>query len=331
METPTKIDQNGSVACVNELDYFRAIYSLVKGKRDTDIKLFRKYKRFTYSDIVELNDRINIKLQNHELITNIVHVIVGLRNKEIKSFGSWGEFKNADWHISARTRYVTLEWDFNLILPNQQHSVPQTHTLRVRMGNSLRPNEVLNVVFLGDDECELEEVQSQMVCKIDFVNTQICTELKQIVSDWYDALADVDQDNIGIAKWVGEHSKFISRIILVLVLGVGMFVLDGLFFVHQLHLDEQIGVLPFYAFLYVIGVSCLFWFMGGYFATYIVKRYIAKIRRIPMFDLTRGDKNCFDTIKKDNGKLVKKVGESIFAGIVVNVILWICKFCYNLI
>lgn len=75
---------------------FKSLYYLIKGKRDTDIKLFTDHKQFSFSDIVELNDKVYRKLKLHELITDIVNVTVGLDNKKIKTFGNWTEFRNTD-------------------------------------------------------------------------------------------------------------------------------------------------------------------------------------------------------------------------------------------
>lgn len=179
----------------NQIKQFQSLYYLFKGKRDTEIKLFDSYKQFSYQDIIELNDKVYKKLELHEKLTDLVHVTVGLDNNEIRTFGNWYEFTQTDWQISARTKYISLEWDFNIILPNQVHKVPQTHTLRVRIGNNLKPSEMIQVVFQGSEEYELEEVQSQMVCKIDFVNAQICSELKTVVSEWYEALLRNSEDH----------------------------------------------------------------------------------------------------------------------------------------
>lgn len=170
---PTNQDNDIAVIDESQIKQFQSLYYLIKGKRDTEIKLFTDNKNFKYNDIIELNDKIYAKLNLHELITDIAEVTVGLTNKEVKSFGNWLEFKNTDWNISARTKYISLLWDFNLILPNQTHKVPQTHTLRVRIGNNLKPSEMIQVVFQGGEEYDLDEAQAQMSCKIDFINSQM--------------------------------------------------------------------------------------------------------------------------------------------------------------
>ncbi len=80
----------------SQIKQFQSLYYLIKGKRDTDIKLFTDFKQFAFVDILELNDKIYKILEVHSLVTDIVNVNVGLENKEIKTFGSWKEFKNTD-------------------------------------------------------------------------------------------------------------------------------------------------------------------------------------------------------------------------------------------
>lgn len=101
----------------SQIKHFQSLYYLFKGKRDTDIKLFDDYKQFTYSDIIELNAKINKKLELYEKLTDLVNVTVGLDKNEIRTFGNWHEFTQTDWNISAKTKYISLEWDFNVILP----------------------------------------------------------------------------------------------------------------------------------------------------------------------------------------------------------------------
>ena len=177
MNNQVQNNEEKTVAVINEIQIkqFQSLYYLFKGKRDTDIKLFDDNKQFTYFEIIELNNKIYKKLALHEKITDLINVTVGLDKNEIRTFGNWHEFTQTDWNISSRTKYISIEWDFNIILPNQSHKVPQTHTLRVRIGNNLKPSEMIQVVFQGSEEYELEEIQSQMVCKIDFVNSQICS------------------------------------------------------------------------------------------------------------------------------------------------------------
>ncbi|GEM_PF-1991632 len=310
----TKIEEN-------QIKQFQSLYYLIKGKRDTDIKLFTDIKQFSYKDILELNDKIYKVLELHNLITDIVTVNVGFENKEIKTFGTWNEFKNTDWNISARTKYITIEWDFNLILPNQYHQVPQTHTMRVRIGNSLKPSEMIQVVFQGDDEYELAEAQSQMSCKIDFVNAQICNQLKTIVAEWYDALPENSEDH-KLIKIILKHDEKIQTLITLSFITSSIIFLN---YLYKISVSHQLNFLPkdnnqkLYLFLtFAIGVFYIFYKLGNSLSHRVMQKQIAKLKRNPIFDFTKGDKNRFLEVKKENSKYLRDLIITVIIGIATN-------------
>ncbi|MFT5667529.1 MAG: hypothetical protein ACI9DK_001727 [Vicingaceae bacterium] len=319
-------NNENEVAVINEdqLKQFQSLYYLIKGKRDTDIKLFNQYKQFELCDIIELNDKIYRKLELHRLITDIVNVTVGLDNKEIKSFGSWNEFKNTDWKISPCTKYLTLEWDFNLILPNQIHDVPQTHTLRVRIGDSLKPSEFIQVVFQGGgEEHDFEEANAQMSCKIDFVNSQICNELKTVVSEWYDALKKNSEDHT-LIKFILKHEMKFQNFIILCFLGAGIILCNFLFSIfYSLPLERLAidNIQKLYLSLTIsVFVLLIFYQSGRLFASRMMRKQIGNLRRDPMFEITKGDRNKFDEIAKDNKKYLKGLLKTIAIGLSVNIL-----------
>ena len=64
MTNHIKTNSENQVAVVdeNQMKQFQSLYYLIKGKRDTDIKLFTENKQFDFSDITELNAKIYKKL-----------------------------------------------------------------------------------------------------------------------------------------------------------------------------------------------------------------------------------------------------------------------------
>lgn len=305
----------------NQVKQFKSLYYLIKGKRDTDIKLFTKNKQFSYDSILELNEKVYRKLELHELITDIVNVNVGLDNKEIKSFGNWSEFRKSDWQISSTTRYITIEWDFNLILPNQDHKVPQTHTLRVRIGNNLKPSEMIQVVFQGGtEEYDLEESQSQMSCKIDFVNSQICNELKTVVSDWYEALPNNSEEHKLIRFIMKNERKFENFVILCFITASIILInfMFNAFLKSDLLSSSDIYHKLFISLTASIPIIFLFHQFGKLYADRMMRKQISKLRRNPMFEFTKGDKNKFGEIKDNNEKHIKGMLYSLLIGLSVN-------------
>ncbi len=315
--------KDGEIATMNDshIEQFKSLYYLLKGKRDTDIKLFNGVKQFSYDDIVELNNKMYKKLDIHRVVTDIVTVTVGLDNKEIISFGSWNEFVTYDWKISANTKYITLEWDFNIILPNQEHNVPQTHTVRVRIGNSLKPNEMIQVIFMGGEEYDFEEAAAQMSCKIDFVNTEISKDIKVVVSGWYDALTNNSEDHKLIKFILRNEAKLQHTIIL-------SFIISSIILMNYLHFALNDWLLQFVngdiehrSFMFLtssIAVLYLFYQSGRLFAERMAKKQIGKLVRNPIFEFTKGDENRMKEVSKENKKLIRRIGVTILLGLSVN-------------
>lgn len=316
-------NSENSVAVIDEiqLKQFQSLYYLIKGKRDTDIKLFTDIKQFSFHDIIELNEKVYKVLELHQLITDIVNITIGFEDKEIKTFGSWHEFKNTDWNISARTKYLTIEWDFNLVLPNQFHQIPQTHTMRIRIGNNLKPSEMIQVVFQGDDEYELEEAQSLMSCKIDFINSQICNQLKSVVNEWYKALPMNSEDH-KLIKLILKYNELIKSFIILSFITSSIILLNYLF---KISLIYDISFLPSDTtqkmFLFLtssIAVFYLFYKLGNQLSSRMMRKQIGKLKRNPIFEITKGDKNRFTEVKKENSKYLKGLAWTIIIGLATN-------------
>lgn len=320
-----QVDQTSekSVAVIDEIQIkqFKSLYYLIKGKRDTDIKLFTDFKQFSFDSIVELNEKVYRKLQLHELITDIVNVTVGLNNKEIRSFGNWTEFRNTDWNISATTKYITIEWDFNIILPNQIHKIPQTHTMRIRIGNNLKPSEMIHIVFQGSEEYDLEESQSQMSCKIDFINSQICTELKAVVSDWYETLPNNSEEH-KLIKFVMKNEVKFQNFIVLSFITASIILVNFLFTVFA---NSPFEFMPsdseqklFLLLTSSLPIIFVFLQYGRLFSDRMMRKQIGKLKRNPMFELTKGDRNRFSEVKQENKKYLKGMFWSLIIGLSAN-------------
>lgn len=332
--TPSQAANDIAIIDESQIKQFQSLYYLIKGKRDTDIKLFTEFKQFSFEDVLELNDKVYKILEVHKLITDIVNVNVGLENKEIKTFGNWNEFKNTDWNISARTKYISIEWDFNLLFQNQFHNVPQTHTMRVRIGNSLKPSEMIQVVFQGGDEYELEEAQAQMSCKIDFINAQICNQLKITVSEWYEALPKNSEEH-KLIKFILKHEVKFQNLIVFSFLTSAIILLNYLF---SISINNEIEILPkdinqkmFFFITLSIGVFYMFYKFGQLLSNRMMHKQINKLKRNPMFEFTKGDKNRFTEVRKENKQLINGLFVTLLIGLSINGLTALIGFILELI
>lgn len=189
---------------------FKSFYYLMNASPDQQIKIFDDDKIINLPDIIILNDKIQNKLCNHDIITNSISIGVMLSDNTIQEFKNWEEFKRTDWNIPSYTRNLFIEWNFHIKLPNYQ--LPQPHKIKIRIGSDIKPSEFFQIMAQEDNDAKIEEATAQVICKIDFVNSIICNELFQIVSSWYESLEKNYNKKIIIRK-IEKYSKYIARTI----------------------------------------------------------------------------------------------------------------------
>lgn len=194
------------------------------------------------------------------------------------------------------------------------------------MGNNIRPSEMIQMVFQDGEEYELEEIQSQMVCKIDFVNAQICTELKAVVCDWYEALPRNSEDH-KIIKFILRHIVKLQNTIELSFITAGIILCNFLFsFMTVLYPAIIPSDLTQRLFLFLtafIPVVYLFYRSGVLYADRVLKRTISKFNRNPMFEITKGDANKLLEVAKTNKSLLLKLCWNIFYALGTNLVMFI--------
>ncbi len=322
---PSQQDAN-SVSLYNQtLEQFKSLFYLVKGKRDTQIKLYNENKSFSKSSIVELNTKIQEKLLLHSISNKLTTIAITLSNNTIKSYGNWQEFLNERWDTSDKTQSVTVNWEFEIVIPNRVHTLPQTHSLKVRFGQELKPNEFIHIMMIGGDEFEYEESQAQMVAKVDFVNAIIANELLEKVNEWYKALPLKKEEN-STNVFLHKHSRKLIMLAEVLII-IGGFAL--LLPIAEYLLNSSKNLITNSQFL-----KCNFYLVTGAFIIYAIftrlglhysrklDNTIDRLQGTPLFDLTNGDRNELEKILKKNKSLRREIYLKIFVSLISTGILY---------
>ena len=322
---PNQQDAN-SVSLYNQtLEQFKSLFYLVKGKRDTQIKLYSDNKSFSRASLIELNEKIQNKLLLHSVTNKLITISVILSNNHIKSFGNWQEFLNELWDTSEKTESVTITWDFEMVLPNRGHTLPQTHSLKVRFGRELKPNEILHIMMVGGDEFELEESQAQMVAKVDFVNATIATELLQKVNDWYKALPLKEAEN-SANQLLNKHSRKLMLIteILIILAGLSLFFPIAQYLLltaDSISTNTQYLKFNFYLVAGVFISFTIFTRIGSYYS-HKLDNSIDRLQGTPLFEFTSGDKNELTRILKKNKGLRSEIYMKLFISLISSSILY---------
>lgn len=173
---------------------FQSVYYQMNAKADCTTKLFTDNVIIKLDDICNLNEMICDKLKQYQHAGFIINATVKYKDKKNKFFPNWKSFSEYRWTSDKSINKLTLKWEINIVFPNTNDfglpSIPQKHTLVVKLSDSMRPEEILNLVFSGGIE-EIEELDRDVfpvVASVDFINVQLGEELLDIVAKWNDSI-----------------------------------------------------------------------------------------------------------------------------------------------
>lgn len=309
-----------AVAGKYSLNDIKSFFYLMNAKPDTSIQLLKGRKKITIADIRDINERIQRKLDNHDLIGQIASINLMFEKGKIQEYSNWSEFERETWHtINNKTESISLIWDISIKLPKYEN--PQRHTLKVRLGRSISPKDIMELVLNSDDPTELREKSAEGVVKIDFIDQIIAIELIEKVTTWYDGLNKVS-DNMGIQQIMKNNQNFIVGIIHnfmpILLLAIYHYYFIAFFpwgnLTNNITLSNiQLLLISF------VGV----FFIGSMIAKKSSKWLYNKIdqyKGISQFEITKGDENAaYDSMQNNistTKQIFTKVGITSFASIV---------------
>jgi len=289
------------------LDDFKALFYQLNAKPDTEIRLLRGKKNLELADIRSINERLSAKLRNHDLVADIASINFVLSNRKIKDYSTWSEFERETWDtVNEKFRTLTIKWDVAIKLP--QYKLPQRHSLKIRIGTKTPPKDIFQLIFTSDDVTELMEARTASVCKVDFVNDILATELMNIVVNWYEGLRDLPETNplnsflVKNGRLLSEIIRYCSPIILLII-----FCQNYDYFMTLIGVQEQISLKSLEALLILLAAI----FMTGFFLGFKFERFIderiANFEEHPGFSITRGDKKAAEEFERTNQKLTSQI------------------------
>lgn len=193
---------------------FKSVFYQLTAKPDSMTRVFTKDTSIELDDIKSLNDRVVEKLQAHYNDAGfLISVHVKFSSGKAKEFSSWSAFEAHQWYEGESINKIVISWEFNAMLP--QYRVPQKHTLTVKMSNSMRPEEMLNIIFTGNIQ-ELEELDRNffpIVARVDFIDRLLGDELLNIVSEWVKGLKEAVVEKSKIILFLKKNKGKISTLL----------------------------------------------------------------------------------------------------------------------
>lgn len=308
----TNSEESGKIKKTQEnnnlsLDNLKSFFYLYNAKPDTEIRLLKGKKIIELSDIKSVEEIVADKLGNHEVIQQKVSINFILSNNKIKDFSLWGEFERQKWNlVNEKTSALTMQWNMLIKLP--QYESPQTHSMKLRIGNAIPPKDIFQIFLTSDDSSELMEIRSSGVCKVDFINNIIANELLSIIEEWYERLKDCPEEDFidrFIKKRGGATSRFIRIISPLLLLIICSCFSEYIF--AMLKLNQQFSALTLQGLvIYLFSVALIGQLLGSILEGQIDMR-IGQLGEHPIFLITKGDTTAVEKFKKNNSRLSKEI------------------------
>lgn len=303
----------------------KSFFYMMNAKPDTSIQLLEGRKKITIAEIRDLNERVQRKLENHELVGQIASINLIYEKGKIQDFSTWAEFEREQWHtINNKTEAISLTWDISIKLP--KYSNPQRHTLKVRIGQAISPKDMMELVFSSDDPTELREKRADGIVKVDFIDQVIAGELIEKVVTWYDGLKKL-QNAYGVQKVLEKNQSFIVGIIHnftpIVILSIYHYYFIA--FCNWGSLTTNLTIANLQLFL----ISFITVFYVGSIVAKRFARWIDKLidgyKGVSQFEITKGDENGVHEAQINNKTITKKLITKASLSIVGAVVAFIIR------
>ena len=292
---------------VASLDNIKAFFYLYNAKPDTEIRFLKDGKIVELADIRSIEEQVAAKLRNHDVLGQTVSIAFTLSSTKLKEFSTWAEFERERWKtVNEKVESLAISWNILIQLP--QYQSPQTHSMKLRIGNSIPPKDLFQLLLTSDNASEVREARSPGVCKVDFINAIIANELLFIVDEWYKGLRKAPELD-PIQNFLRKHGKTASSAIQffspLLLLSIACMYTDYLY--PLLGVTEEISIgniqksLVFLLAMFMVGS-----FFGSIFEKSIDQK-IDKLEKYPSFLISKGDENAVEEFQRNNNKLTKQI------------------------
>lgn len=308
---------------------FKSVYYQMNAKSDCITKLFTDNVTIDLDSINNLNDMICDKLRQYENAGFIINTTVKYKDKKNKFFPNWKSFENTKWTSDKSINKMTIKWEINIVFPNMgERTIPQKHTLLVKLSDRMRPEELLNLVFSGGVEAieDLDREVFPIVASVDFINEQLGEELLDIVAKWNESLKNPPEANEKFMVFARKNKNKIANIInyvpniLFLICGLiyvrNLFVNLGCQTLGEISITDGVRILE--AITFVV-ITCYVFRKIFYEIAKIVYNSINDYGEIHIFNITNGDKKEQRRISNSNTRKKKQTIRNIIATCILNI------------
>ncbi|EHL17371.1 hypothetical protein HMPREF9630_00538 [Peptoanaerobacter stomatis] len=310
----------------HSLSTYNALCHRIFTNPDNTQKIFYNNILLKINDVYDIIERVNRKFSLHNNTEFSITIGVKFDDREYIEFSGYESFKHHDWNENKSILNMTITWDALLKIPN--YEIPQRHRLILKMSNSMRPEEILKIIFSGeiDDMEELDKKFFPIVVRAEYISQRIGQELISIVEEW---VKNNEQPTINpkYINYLKQKKYIISKAIELISTLLAFLALATIFlnFIDSVDFNnlgqiskENLKLLSLYN-ITIIAVLGFISRISYHFATKIYD-LLRDYGFGYMFNITKGDKKLIDRLKKqEQHSNVRLVVNFLFA-LIFNVI-----------
>lgn len=180
------------------------------GQPEKVSKVFEGVYLYKKEEINELNNSIAEKFKMYPNAGFLITVTAKLKNRKMIEFNTWDSFMAYEWAEDSETESLTIKWQANIILPN--NDTPHNHVLSVTLTNGMKPEELIKLIFSGslEDDKNLDIAPFPIFASVVFINRLLADELLDVVTKWANRTNLEDIEDKKIKKICHKHRQLIA-------------------------------------------------------------------------------------------------------------------------
>lgn len=266
------------------------VLRIASAARNSITQLYPKRIQVSLPSIEDLQRKIMTKLNLHQIFDVTLSSSIQYDNDRTVTFESLESLKGYDFQTDALTHSITLKWSF--IFQSGDDLSEHVHSIFVRISERPNPGVIMQKFLSGQSE-DIESLDGEafapIECKIDFLDSRFSTELLAVITEWVNSLPRA-ATTFGIFHKIRSNEDSIGRFIYGILPAMVILAYIGIWLLHvPAESTSSIRV----AAAWILGGGIIFQFSRYVTGklTDIILQNTRRICRVPVFQLTAGDKN----------------------------------------
>lgn len=300
----------------------KRFFYVFAARPDSRVKLFTRPITIVKQDLLDLNSMMSEKLRLHRIQAAVTRISIAFKKRELLEFGSWDDYEKYNFDEPTPIEHLSVVWD--LLFKLDDNPIPCRHTVTLRIASELTPAQVLHTIMSQDyDAIESLEINAApCMVRVDFINSRLSDEIVELVKKWNEGRRKAIEERPTLS-WMKRQKDKVAPIVHYVL--PACLVILSIFSLGRMD-RQSIGALQLVHFGYWAIVTVVAVFLGNKIGLRMgrkVFRSLSDIGKLPIFQITRGDKTRCDEIAQENIKgrrsIIVLIMIDLFIGVITGI------------